>query len=399
MMSSEQRVTQDKAIQRRQGKGTWPVGLHDRTTKRIQHPCVQCGHKVSGQYQCGTCWGNMHLKCGKPVQIGTSNPRICKWCNFNNDPTSTTADIDIESAIHPPNHRYNASDSRAIRARSFPCPGCGLLADGRHQCVACFRHVHQLLLCSNSVPGEVEGSGMGRYCFSCTPQESTSGNDFGENRLSIHVSTPQDTVSNPHLAPGSASTVELQPPAVIFTNPPPAPCTSGTEVVQLTSNSYLFCNPPPEPQSTEERAGGWHMLPCPTAYDVHLDIVDRSQLHDYRLYVLLAYSSFPLLILSSYRLPRTSFRETHCILELAMQQLYPGWRQGSRKKYLGADGVLRIRHIQDLSIEDCVRIFYGYDQLIEPLWRQVQLLRLFCTGILCKWEGHVQAVKLRMGLI
>ncbi len=55
-----------------------------------------------------------------------------------------------------------------------------------------------------------------------------------------------------------------------------------------------------------------------------------------------------------------------------MQQLYPGWRQGSRKKYVGADDVQRIRNIQDLSIKDCVRIFYGYDQLIEPLWRQVQ---------------------------
>jgi hypothetical protein len=36
------------------------------------------------------------------------------------------------------------------------------------------------------------------------------------------------------------------------------------------------------------------------------------------------------------------------------------------------DGIQKVRRISDMSIGDCMRIFYGYDQLIGPLWRQVQ---------------------------
>ncbi len=166
---------------------------------------------------------------------------------------------------------------------AFPCPGCGLLADGRHQCVVCFRHVHQLSLCSNSVPGEQEGSGMGRHCFLCTPQEPSSVSHSVEDSLLVDATTPEDTFRYPPPAPGSVNIAVLQPYDDIFSNPAPARCTSSTAVVQPAPNNYQLFNPPPEPQSTEERAGGWHMLPCPTAYDVHFDVVDRSQLHDYRL--------------------------------------------------------------------------------------------------------------------
>jgi hypothetical protein len=75
-------------------------------------------------------------------------------------------------------------------------------------------------------------------------------------------------------------------------------------------------NPSPAPQAvaSEDRAGGWQVTPCPDSFFVHLDAVDRSQMHDYRL-------------------------ETHCILEKAMQQLYPGWRHQSRKNIWVQTGI------------------------------------------------------------
>ncbi len=39
---------------------------------------------------------------------------------------------------------------------------------------------------------------------------------------------------------------------------------------------------------------------------------------------------------------------------------------------MGIDRIHKVRRISDMSIGDCMRIFYGYDQLLGPLWRQVQ---------------------------
>ncbi len=128
-----------------------------------------------------------------------------------------------------------------------------------------------------------------------------------------------------------------------------ATSTGGIVLVLQDSPSFYDAsvNLPPPPQVLEERAGGWSVMSCPPTFTVHLDVMDRSMLHDYRL-------------------------ETHCVTERAMQELYPGWKHGCRKKYSGIDGLLKVRAIEDLSIGDCVRIFYGYDQLIGPLWQHVK---------------------------
>jgi hypothetical protein len=121
-------------VSKRQQKGTWPNGLHDRISKRAFHPCIQCGYKVTGSFQCGSCWGNIHVKCGKPAQLGQSNPRTCKWCDnvgpLHNPPLPPPNVRD--SITSQPDRMYNASDARGLRRRLFPCPGCGLAADGSH---------------------------------------------------------------------------------------------------------------------------------------------------------------------------------------------------------------------------------------------------------------------------
>jgi hypothetical protein len=308
-----------RQVLERQHKGIWPSGPLDRLTKRVAHPCIQCGYKVTGSYQCGTCWGNIHVKCGKPAQLGQCNPRICKWCEIQgplHNPPLPPSFLDEGTA--PSDRMYNATDSRLMRCRLFPCPGCELAADDSHQCQVCFRHIiHQLPDCSNSVVSTEEGAGMPRMCFTCSKEDSS----LRLTSPSCHSSTIDDEASLARVP--SVPIFDMQSPDVLP-------------------------NPPPAPQASEDRAGGWHVTPCPDSFFVHLDVVDRSQIHDYRL-------------------------ETHCILEKAMQQLYPGWRHQSRKKYLGADGDTRVRKIGDLSVGDCCPIFYNYDSLIGPLWRQVQL--------------------------
>ncbi len=124
---------------------TWPTKLHDRNSKRPTRPCVHCGYAVSGAFQCGTCWGNIHLKCGKSEKFGKSNPRVCKWC-YVVPTTAPEQHRPLSNApVVGPVRLYNSSDERSIRRRLYPCPSCGLIADGQHQCIDCFRHVHQQL--------------------------------------------------------------------------------------------------------------------------------------------------------------------------------------------------------------------------------------------------------------
>jgi hypothetical protein len=179
-----------RQVLERQHKGTWPSGPHDRLAKRVAHPCIQCGYRVTGTYQCGTCWGNIHVKCGKPAQLGQSNPRICKWCEIH----GPLHNPPLDESTAPPDRMYNALDSRLMRRRLFPCPGCGLAADGSHQCQVCFRHIHQLPECSNSVESSEEGAGMPRMCFTCSKEDSC----LPPPSISCHSSPVYDEVSSPH---------------------------------------------------------------------------------------------------------------------------------------------------------------------------------------------------------
>jgi hypothetical protein len=115
----------------------WPTQLHGRKTKRIFHPCVHCGYTVSGAYQCGKCWGNIHIKCGKSLEFGKANPRVCKWCIAPSTPVLHQGPLynPPPSVMVGPDRLYISTDERALRRRLFPCPTCGLAADGQHQCL------------------------------------------------------------------------------------------------------------------------------------------------------------------------------------------------------------------------------------------------------------------------
>jgi hypothetical protein len=89
-----------------------------------------------------------------------------------------------------------------------------------------------------------------------------------------------------------------------------------TSVPVIDKQSHFdLPNPPPAPQASEDRAGGWQVTSCPESFFVHLDVVDRSQIHDYRL-------------------------ETHCILEKAMQELYPDGATNQGKNIWVLTGIL-----------------------------------------------------------
>jgi hypothetical protein len=67
------------------------------------------------------------------------------------------------------------------------------------------------------------------------------------------------------------------------------PATSLQHVADVQHDWRVLANPPPPPESAELRAGGWSVMTCPASFEVHYDVVDRSQLHEYRIWKLTVY--------------------------------------------------------------------------------------------------------------
>jgi hypothetical protein len=157
---------------------------------------------------------------------------------------------------------------------------------------------------------------MGRICFDCVVGLSVPTADHSPDVAGCS----NGTLENPPPPPLSTTTDE-RTGDTIDSNCDPGTATVHTEIWDFSGTSNCTLQNPPHPPlstSSEESPGGWDMRPCPSAFKVHLDVIDRSQIHDYRL-------------------------ETNVISERAMQQLYPGWKHGSRKKYAGTDRQTRVR--------------------------------------------------------
>jgi hypothetical protein len=179
----------------------------------------------------------------------------------------------IRTLHSQPNRMYNASDSRLLRRRLFPCPGCGLAADGSHQCQECFRHIHQLDDCSLPVLLAEEGAGMPRLCFS-----------FGKKLPSflqscLHYNPPQLTTTCSQHKIKCQLTEETFSVSNMSTNyDKVSPTTIEAHPVIDMQSPGRTNNPPLPLLEGEERLGGWLVSPCPDSITVHLDVVDRNQI-------------------------------------------------------------------------------------------------------------------------
>ena len=119
------------------------------------------------------------------------------------NPPTVADDMCNSSSVVQPRRMYTSTDPKAIRRQLFPCPTCGLLADGSHQCIYCYRHVHQLDECTQPAPGAEEGAGMGRICFDCVVDLPLS---VPTAKHSLDVAgSPNGTLENPPPHPLSTS--------------------------------------------------------------------------------------------------------------------------------------------------------------------------------------------------
>ncbi len=99
---------------------------------------------------------------------------------------------------------------KLLKKRIFPCPSCGHAADGSHQCVVCFAHVH--VICGTPVEDSCEGFGQLVYCNNCEPPKHDTSTPLHDtsDQIRLDQQTPQDDTSE-------------KPPLEKPT--PPRPCT------------------------------------------------------------------------------------------------------------------------------------------------------------------------------
>jgi hypothetical protein len=251
----------------------------------------QCGYKVTGSFQCGNCWVNIHLKCGKPAQSTLAFVNGVRLMDLSTTPPLPS--FLTRLLCNPIAYTTHRTRKGCLRRRLFPCPRCGLAAAGSHQLpgvgvLSAYIYINFLtVLIQFYWPTRVPA------CLAYISLVQRKKTSF---QLNHHRVTPRQlTMKYLHHKLNAFLLLTCSRPVLSTTSLPP-------------------------PKAIEERAGDWRVMPSPASFNVHLDVVDRSQLHDYRL-------------------------ETHCILIKSMQQLYPGWRHNSRKKYLGADGDTRGRII------------------------------------------------------
>jgi hypothetical protein len=190
---------------------------YQKLLKKRHFPCPNCGHAADGSHQCVVCFAHVHVICGTLVEDsceGYGQLVYCEKCETGGpNTTKPLHDTSEESSLAqltpprpstepdltiPPAGFYGEQDT-VWRERKFPCPGCGDPANGTHQCVGCFVHVHENcgIICvgSSQCVDKQLYCGVCSYTNDCTSQTQVW-KEENEEREMAHADKDEVHVSN-----------------------------------------------------------------------------------------------------------------------------------------------------------------------------------------------------------
>ncbi len=149
---------------------------YQKLLKKRNFPCPKCGHAADGSHQCVVCFAHVHVICGTPVEDSCEGFDQLVYCNNCEPPKHDTSTPQHETSdqirLYQQTTQHDTSQQPRLEKqtpprpstepdfkippagiysehgtvwweRKFPCPGCGAPANGAHQCVRCFAHVHE----------------------------------------------------------------------------------------------------------------------------------------------------------------------------------------------------------------------------------------------------------------